>query len=242
MDWVYRRKSMVNGKLRAALLSISVTGIAYLLVSMSMVGSRQPATSVMLSPGPGIEAYAQSPGAQVRYNVVADRSEARYRIREQLAGINFPSDAVGSTRAIDGGIVLDAQGRVVTGNSRLTVDLRTLQSDRDRRDNYVRRNTLETDRFPMVVFVPSEVRGLSSPLPQTGTASFELVGDLTVRNVTRPLRWEAMATFNGSEVSVQAKTAFRFGDFDLSIPRVASVLSVDDNIRLEADLLLRRGS
>jgi polyisoprenoid-binding protein YceI len=189
-----------------------------------------------------MEAYAQSSGVQVRYAVVAERSEVRYRIREQLAGINFPSDAVGSTRAIDGGIALDTQGRVVHGNSRLTVDLRTLQSDRERRDNYVRRNTLETDRFPMVVFVPSEVRGLSSPLPQTGTASFEFVGELTVRDVTRPLRWQATATFNGQEVSVQASTAFRFADFGLSIPRVASVLSVEDNIRLEADLLLRRRS
>lgn len=47
---------------------------------------------------------------------------------------------------------------------------------------------------------------------------------------------------NGQEVTVQAGTAFRFADFGLSIPRVASVLSIEDNIRLEADLLLRRSS
>jgi len=41
---------------------------------------------------------------------------------------------------------------------------------------------------------------------------------------------------------VQARTACRVADFGLSIPRVASVLSVEDNIRLEADLLLRRSS
>jgi polyisoprenoid-binding protein YceI len=231
---------MVNRVLKVVLLSIGLTGMAYLLVSMRDGRSREPATSVMLSPG--MEAYAQSLGAPVRYSVVAERSEARYRIREQLAGISFPSDAVGTTRAVDGSIALDAQGRVLTGDSRLTVDLRTLQSDRDRRDNYVRRNTLETERYPAAVFVPSEVRGLSFPLPQTGTASFELVGELTVRDVTRRVRWEATATFNGPEVSVQAGTAFRFADFGLSIPRVASVLSVEDNIRLETDLLLRRSS
>lgn len=37
-----------------------------------------------------------------------------------------------------------------------------------------------------------------------------------------------------------ARTAFRFADFGLRIPRVASVPSVEDNIRLETDLLLRR--
>jgi polyisoprenoid-binding protein YceI len=211
-----------------------------LLVAMSPGGPREPGASVLLSPG-GM-AYAQSPGAPLRYSVVAERSEARYRIHEQLAGISFPSDAVGTTSAIEGSIALDAQGRVFSSNSRLTVDLRTLRSDRDRRDNYVRRNTLETERYPTAVFVPTEVRGLRFPLPQTGTAPFELVGDLTVRDVTRRIIWEATATFNGQDVSVQAKTAFRFADFGLSIPRVASVLSVEDNIRLETDLLLRRSS
>jgi polyisoprenoid-binding protein YceI len=92
------------------------------------------------------------------------------------------------------------------------------------------------------VFIPNEVRGLPFPLPQTGTASFELIGDLTIRDTTRRITWEATATFNGQEISVQAKTSFRFADFGLSIPRVASVLSVEETIRLETDLLLRRGS
>jgi hypothetical protein len=50
------------------------------------------------------------------------------------------------------------------------------------------------------------------------------------------------AASNGQDVSVQAKTAFRFADFGLSIPRMASVLSVEDSIRLEIDLLLQRNS
>ena len=77
-------------------------------------------------------------------------------------------------------------------------------------------------------------------MPQSGTASFELIGDLTVRDVTRRVTWEATATFNGPDANVQAKTAFRFADFGLTIPRVSSVLSVEDNIRLEADFLLRQ--
>lgn len=183
---------------------------------------------------------ASAQAAAVRYTVVPERSEARYRIREQLAGLNFPNDAVGSTRAIEGGIALDAQGRVVVGQSRFTVDLRTLTSDQARRDSYVRRNTLETERHPMAVFVPTEARGLTGPPPQSGTVTFEVTGDFTVRAVTRRTTWQATATFNGPEVDVRARTAFRFADFELQIPRVASVLSVEDDIRLEVDLVLRR--
>jgi polyisoprenoid-binding protein YceI len=172
--------------------------------------------------------------------VVAERSEAGYRVREQLAGLSFPNDAVGTTGAIEGGLALEAQGRVLSGDSRVAVDLRTLRSDEARRDNYLRRNTLETDRFPHAVFVPTEVRDLPVPLPQTGTVSFELVGDLALRDVTRRVTWEVTATILGQDLSVQARTAFRFADFGLRIPRVASVLSVEDNIRLEMGLLLRR--
>jgi polyisoprenoid-binding protein YceI len=185
---------------------------------------------------------ASAQGAAVRYTIVPERSEARYRIREQLAGLSFPNDAVGTTRAIEGGIALDAQGRVIVGESRFTVDLRTLSSDQPRRDNYVRRNTLETERYPTAVFVPLEVRGLSVPLPRSGSATVELVGDFTVRTVTRRTTWQATATFNGAEVDARARTAFRFGDLGLHIPRVASVLSVEDDIRLELDLVLRRNS
>ena len=95
--------------------------------------------------------------------MVPERSTASYRIREQLAGINFPSDAVGTTQAVTGTIALDDQGQVRLSDSRMTIDLRTLRSDSDRRDNYVRRNTLETERYPTVVFVPTAVRGLPRP-------------------------------------------------------------------------------
>jgi polyisoprenoid-binding protein YceI len=231
---------MLHRAMGAVLLSLGVAGLISLLVAVSPKGSREPLASAALT----LEraAYAQTPEAALRYRVVAERSEARYRVREQLAGISFPSDAVGTTRAIEGSLSLDGQGHIRRNDSRFTVDLRTLRSDRDRRDNYVRRNTLETERHPTAVFIPSEVRGLPFPLPQTGTASFELIGDLTMRETTRRITWEAMATFQGQEISVQAKTSFRFADFSLSIPRVASVLSVEDTIRLETDLLLRYSS
>jgi polyisoprenoid-binding protein YceI len=216
----------------------AVAGILVLLVAGGSGGRGEPGMSAALPSGGTV--YAQSAG--VRYTVVAERSEVRYRVREQLVGFSFPNDAVGVTSAIDGGISLDPQGRVLAGDSRLAVDLRALRSDEARRDNYLRRNTLETDRYPTAVFVPVEIRGLRLPLPPTGGASFEVLGDFTVREATRRITWESTATFSGADVSVRARTAFRFPDLGLRIPRVSVVLSVDDNIRLEADLLLRPAS
>jgi polyisoprenoid-binding protein YceI len=179
--------------------------------------------------------------ATVRY-LVAEGSEVRYRVREQLIGLNFPNDAVGATSVIEGSVAFDAQGRVLRGDSRFTVDLRTLRSDEARRDNYLRRNTLETERYPTVTFVPTEARRLPFPLPQSGTVPFELVGELTVIEATRRVTWDATATIDGPRIGIRARTAFRFGDFNLRVPRVSVVLSVEDDIKLEADLVLRRST
>ncbi len=192
-------------------------------------------------PGPG-GALAQDRGAPVRYAIAAEGSEVRYRVREQLVGLSFPNDAVGATSAIEGTIAFDPQGRLLAGDSRFTVDLRTLRSDEARRDNYLRRNTLETDRYPTVTFVPTEARGLPTPLPQSGAVPFELVGDLSIKDVVRRVTWTATGTFEGPRINVRARTAFRFGDFGLRVPRVSVVLSVEDDIKLEADLVLRRGA
>lgn len=178
---------------------------------------------------------------QHRWSVAAEQNEARYRVREQLARLNFPNDAVGVTRNITGGLVLDAQGRVVREQSRFVIDMASLESDSDRRDNFVRRNTLQTEAHPQVVFVPAQLRNLPWPLPEAGSITFQMVGDLTIRGVTRPATWDVTANVENGRVNGEAKTQFTFAEFEITKPRVASVLSVDDVIRLEYSFLLVPG-
>lgn len=104
-----------------------------------------------------------------RWVVAAEGNEARYRIREQLAGFDFPNDAVGATGAITGGIMLDDRGQIVVAESKFTVDLRSLKSDQERRDRYVQSRTLATATYPTVVSVPKAARGLPATLPASGS-------------------------------------------------------------------------
>lgn len=176
--------------------------------------------------------------AQSRLELVPAQSEARYRVREQLAGVNFPSDAVGVSKQVQGVVRLDRNGRALEG-SRFTVDLSALASDQARRDNYLRRNTLNTAQYPLAEFVPKEVRGLSFPLPASGKATVQIVGDLKIRDVTRSVTWEGEVEFRGDTAILQARTSFTFRDFGLTQPRVLSVLSVDETIRLEVSFTFR---
>lgn len=170
------------------------------------------------------------------FQVVAP-SEANYRVREQLAGFSFPNDAVGVTTAVSG-LVRFAEVGAPEPGAQVVVELESLTSDNGRRDNYVHRNLLLTNRFPTAVFVPTAVTGLPAPLPSEGTHEVLIEGQLTLLEVTRPVVWRGTATFDGDAVHLEAATTFTFEDFGLAKPRVASVLSVADEITLEIRLSL----
>jgi polyisoprenoid-binding protein YceI len=181
--------------------------------------------------------------AATRYVVAPAGNEVRYRVREQLAGFDLPNDAIGKSGKVSGAIAFDADGRLLPAASRFAVDASTFVSDRDRRDRYVGSRLLEAQRFPEIVLVPTELRGLTRPLPSSGSTSFELVGDLTVRGVTRPTVWRVAAQLEDGRVSGTASTRFVFDDFQMEKPRVRSVLSIADTIALEYDFnLVREGS
>jgi polyisoprenoid-binding protein YceI len=165
--------------------------------------------------------------------VAPDGNEARYRIREQLVGLDLPNDAVGATTDVSGGIAFDASGKLVPAASKFVVNVGSLKSDKDRRDGYVRGRILETSRFPTVELTPTAIRGLTLPLPASGSKTFQIVGDLTVHGVTKPTTWTVNATFDKGRISGAAATSFLFSDFGLDQPRVPVVLSVADSIKLE---------
>jgi polyisoprenoid-binding protein YceI len=176
-----------------------------------------------------------SPAAPIRLSLAGQGNEARFVVREQLAGAELPNDAVGATSAITGGITLDARGGVDSSGSRISVDLTTLTSDRSRRDNFIKRRTIVTDSFPTAELVVTGIQGLPAILPASGTLTLVLTGDLTIHGVTRPSIWDVTARVEGESILGKAVTRIKFGDFGMTQPRVAIVLSVVDDIRLEYD-------
>lgn len=181
------------------------------------------------------DAASDSPAVESWMTVITllGGSEALYRINEQLARRDLPNDAVGTTSDIDGQIVFSADGAVDAEQSKITVNVRTLRSDSDRRDGYIRGRSLESDRFPNVDIAVQEVRGLPWPLPASGQAAFQMEGGLTIRDQTRLVTWDVTANFDGGTVEGLAKTEVTFEQFGITKPRVAIVLSVADEIRLE---------
>ena len=177
--------------------------------------------------------------AAIRYVTADVGNSARYRIREQLVGVDFPNDAVGETKGVAGVVSADRKGNILPAESKFVIDVTTLKSDKDRRDGFVQRRVLETTQYPTVTFVPTAVKGISLPLPRSGAKTFEMLGNLTVRGVTRPTTWKVNAQFAPDAMTGHATTAFTFSDFSMDQPRVPVVLSVADTIKLELDFSMK---
>ena len=169
-----------------------------------------------------------------RFVVAPTGNEARYRVREQLAGFDLPNDAVGVTHDITGLLVVDSRGTVVGDSSRIIVNLANIKSDKDRRDGFIKHRTMETDKFPTVELAPRTFAGLTAK-PGAAPTEFTLIGDLTVHGITHPTTWKVTARGEGADIVGNATTSFTFKDFALDQPRVPVVLSVQDTIKLEYD-------
>lgn len=197
------------------------------------------ADSLRVAPAAAAPASATAPAlAGLHLTVAPTGNEVRYRIREQLVRVDLPNDAIGKTSEISGGIGVGTDGKIIPTESKFVVNVGSLKSDRDRRDGYVRGRVLETDQYPTVEFTPTGFRGLPAKLPTSGSHTFDVTGNLTVRGVTKPTTWRVTAEAKNGQVTGNAYTLFTFADFNMQQPRVPIVLSVADTIRLEYDFTL----
>lgn len=167
------------------------------------------------------------------YTIVSEDSAVRYRAQEELAG-QGAVEAVGETNAFIGNIYLDESG-LPLACSRWDADLRTLTSDESRRDNYLYNNTLETETYPLATFILTSVEGLDQPLG-SDEVTFTLIGDLTIHGVTKSVAWEVTAKLDGDTLTGNASTTFNMADFDITPPKAGPVLSLDEDVVLEADI------
>jgi polyisoprenoid-binding protein YceI len=164
---------------------------------------------------------------------IATDSVVGYRVRERLAILSADSDAVGRTNAITGSATIAASaGSLSVTTASFSVDMTTITSDRQMRDNRLRNDGIQTDQFPTSTFTLT--RAIALPADAT-TAKFDVTlhGDLTLHGVTKTVDIAAQAQVNGRVIQVLGSLDFPFADFSINAPNIGGFVSVEDHGTLE---------
>jgi polyisoprenoid-binding protein YceI len=193
--------------------------------------SSQPTATPEATADPSSVEDGRSEGTTL---TLVEPSTARYIIREQLARLDFPNDAIGQTSEISGMIRFDDSGKVQP-DSIFTVNVSSLTSDEARRDRYLKSRALASDQYPTVKFTINEIKGLPWPLPASGTHNIDLIGDLTIKDVTRPSIWSTVVKVSSDKIVGNASVTVTFEEFGIRKPRFAFIISVANEIKLELD-------
>lgn len=150
-----------------------------------------------------------------------------YRVQEVLGGIDV--EAAGRTTAVTGSLTID--GTQATA-AEFTVDMASITSDSDRRDNQFRGRIMSVDQFPTATFVltaPIEFGAVPAEgQPLTATAT----GDLTLRGTTRSVTFDVEAKLEGGRIGVLGSIPVAFSDYGIPDPSNGFAV-VKDNGLLE---------
>jgi polyisoprenoid-binding protein YceI len=197
------------------------------------------ATATPTTPAPSaVTATATVATAALSWSV-SDKSRATVRVREQLASLNFPSDAVLVATGAKGAFQLNDDGSFIPG-SQISFDVSSLTSDQSQRDSFVKQSVLNTRQFPTATLVPTKATGLTLPLAANGHVTFTLTGKLTIHGTTKDVTFTVDCTRTGGDLVATATLAptVKFGDFGMQQPAAPGrVLSVVDEIKLTVDLV-----
>ena len=170
-------------------------------------------------------------------------SRAGYRVREKLARLPAQSDAVGRTSAITGEVTLEASGDTLRATAAsFEVDVTKLASDRSQRDNSIRRQGLESNRYPTAAFKATAPIDVPANVLVGGTAKVQATGDLTIHGQTKPVTLDLDVQLNGERIELVGNYKFGFSQFDMTPPSIGGVVSVEPEATLELHVFLTKAA
>ncbi len=195
------------------------------------------------------EATAEPPPTETAvtprtFQIVGEESTAQYRVEEEFfqgavdrlgKELGF-FEAIGTTNAFEGELQLLIEGTTITvEGGQFTVDLRTLKSDEARRDERIREQHLESDRFPLAEYTITGVEGLPETYTEGEEVTFQLIGDMTIREVTNEVIFTTTTVLQNDTITGSAFTEIMMIDFGFDPPEIVGFLKALDPARIEVE-------
>ena len=213
-------------------------GIAAAIVLAAVVAAGVAVVYVFGGSGPTTHAEVKSATVtpnkdETAFSLVPSSSVATFTAHEVLFG--QPKDVVGKTNAVSGQILVNAHDPSQSRVSQINIDLSTLVTDSSQRNNTLQNRILETSNpaNQYATFTATAIKGIPASVVVGQTVHFQLVGNLTVHQVTKSETFAVTLTAqSATELTGTAQVTVRYEDFNLTIPAVPFVSDVSDNVTL----------
>jgi polyisoprenoid-binding protein YceI len=188
--------------------------------------------AIIVSPTPTGTATGNATSAtQQTFQIVPDQTTASYSVFENLILQNKPNnDAIGTTHGVQGTFHIQTGTAPLVTAMNIKVDLTTLQTDSQMRDNYVRQHALETDTYPDATFVSVSTQGLPSSYNDGQSVHFQLTGNMTMHGKTNKEVFDVQGKVVGKTITGKATSTIYMTDFGIQPPNLADIAIAQNKV------------
>ena len=221
----------------ALVLAVGVVGGPF--VYIHFIAAKAPApltlTKTTASPTASGSASASSASGVGGTWSVTTGSQVGYRVNEILFGQS--NVAAGRTSSVTGSLTIT--GTTISKGS-FSVDMTSVSSDEQRRDNQFNGRIMDTSSYPTATFRLSSPIVLSS-IPAVGVqSSTQATGVLTMHGTSKSVTFTVKGQRTTTGIEVTGSIPIVFGDWNIPNPTFGPV-STDDHGALEFLLVFMRG-
>jgi polyisoprenoid-binding protein YceI len=183
---------------------------------------------------------SQPPGGTIVYQIVPGESQLKYEVYETFINDNNRLNlAVGTTPQVTGEVQIDPAAPANSTLGEITADISQFQSDSSRRDNALRDRFIESARYPDVTFVAQSIEGLPTTYQEGEQLVLKISGELTIREVTKPVTFDVTVMLEGDTLSGEAVTTILMSDFGFGPISIGGILNTEDEAKVTLTFVAR---
>ena len=157
-------------------------------------------------------------------------SMAGYRIEERLGG--FARTTVGTTTALAGEILVNVAEPALSRVGEIVVNVETLKSDSNLRDDRIRHDYLESSHWPFIRFVPTSLEGLHVDFADGASYDISITGELTVKETTRTETFTGTVTATDDRLTAAVSATVLSSQYGVGPINIARLVHTSDEVTL----------
>ena len=216
------------------------------LGSLAACGSAQPPTPAENSTTTAEAPTGELEASTAEFTISPTESAARFELEEDLRSamtgwaLGARITVVGTADQISGTFQLDPTNPADAQFNPIQIDARTFYTDEFMRTRAIQNRILHTDQYPFITFTPTTIEGLPDSTQIGQSVTFTIIGTLTIQDQTHEETFEVTAVFDSpTQISGTATTTIPREKYNLTIPNVANVTFVEEEVELYLDFVAR---